>query len=354
MKNQLPMQINNKNNKPAPSDSRPQIDFVGIFKRAAKIVWYNRFLFWFGLLVALGSPGSFNFSPSGNDFNGNEAAKNYMNSHWQVVLAISIAAIVLSITFFLISLVAKAGLIKSVNLITQGKKTTFKKEWKDGKKYIWNLVKLFLAFLFTGITIFLVLAIPVIYFLVNQLWLWAFLIGLLAVAIFIPIIFVMSFTNIFAQFYIVLSNLRVRSAIETGYMLLVKNLGNSIIFVLLFIVVSIIFGIIMLPVIGLLLLVLVPAGILFYALNKIVFGIYLVFAILGAVAVILFFSAIYNAFKTTAWTLFFKEIAEIKKEEPDPVTEKEIAKDIAATPASPSASSTLQKDGSLGGPEKAL
>jgi hypothetical protein len=324
--------MNSQNNNPTSQNSRPQIDFIGIFKRAAKIVWNNRFLFWFGLLVALGSPGSFNFSPSGNDLSGNDTAKNYMASHWQAVLVISIAAIIIGMIFFLISLVAKAGLIRSVDLITHDKKTSFKKEWKEGKKYLWNLVKLFLIFLLAGIVIFLVLAIPVIYFLANQLWLWAFLLGILAIAIFIPIIFVMAFTNIFAQFYIVLSNLRVWSAIETAYNLLVKNLGNSIIFALLFLVVSIIFGIVMLPVIGIILLILVPAGILFYALSKVVFAIYLVFAILGAGAVILFFSAILNAFKTTAWTLFFKEIAKIKKEEAEPIAEKELVKDIAATP----------------------
>jgi hypothetical protein len=334
--------MNSKHNGVTPTERKSQPDFMGIFMQAAKIVWSNRFLLWFGLLISLGSPGSFNFSPSGNDFSGNDAAKNYMSNHWQIFIAATIVALAIGILFLVLSLIAKAGLIKSVNLVTINKKTNFRKEWKEGKKYLWNLFKQFIIFLLAGIILLLVLAIPVIYLVANQLWLWALLIGLLAIAILIPIIFVLAFTNIFAQFYIVLSDLPTWSAIETGYNLLIKNLSNSIIFALLFLVVDILLGIIMLPIAGITLVILVPAGFLFYALNKIVFGFYLAFAIMAALAILLFFAAIFNAFKTTAWTLFFKELAKPKKEETEPVSEKETPEEIAATPASPRISSQIQ------------
>lgn len=324
------MGTTNQQNNSNESNPRKQIDFIGIFKRAAGIFYENRFLFWFGVLIALGSPAGFNLSSSSDNIASNESAKNFLTEHWQFAIVLAILLFVLAVAIFLVSLIAKAGLIKSVHLITLEKETIFKKGWKQGKKYLFKLFKLFLIFFFATLVLFLVLAIPVIYFLANHLWVEALLVGLLAIAILIPIIFILAFTNIFAEFYIVLSDLRVWSAVEAGYNLFLKNLGNSLIFALLFLVVDIIFGIIMLPVAGIMLVVLIPAGILFYSLNKIFFGIYLALALFGAIVIILFFSAIFAVFKTTAWTLFFKEIAEIKKEEAEKVAEEEKIQEISA------------------------
>lgn len=323
--------MESQKNNSTPKDFPKKIDFIGIFKEAVRLVWENRFLLWFGVLISLGSPAGFNFSPSGNNLENTESAKGFMVDHWQIAVAVSVIIIILGIAIFLISLVAKAGLVKSVNLIALEQKTGFKKGWKEGRKYLLNLFKLFLIFFFAILILILVLATPVVFLLVNHSWIGAFLVGLLAIAILMPILFVMAFTNIFAQFYIILSDLKVFSAIETGYTLLVKNLGNSLVFALLFLVVDIILGIIMLPVIGATFLILFPAGFLFYSLNKIIFGVYLVLAILLAAIVILFFSAIFNTFKTTAWTLFFRDLAKIK-EEPEKIAEEEIKKEIAAAP----------------------
>ena len=320
---------NPQKNNLVPENSGKKIDFIEIFKRAAKIVWENRFLLWFGILIALGSPGSFNISSSQNDYANNESVKSFMINHWQIILVTTILLIAIGIIIFLVSLIAKAGLILSVNAIEKNEAASFKTGWCAGKKYLGKLFRLFLVFLLTGITIVLVLATPVIYFLANHLWIWAILIGLLAIAIFIPIVFVLAFTNIFAGYYIVLSDLKVWGAIETGYNLLLKNLVNSLIFAILFLAVDVLLGIVMLPVIGIVLLVLVPAGFLFYAMSKIIFVIYLVFAIIGAAAIIFFFSAIFNTFKTTAWTLFFREIAEVKKEKTETVPEEEKIPEIS-------------------------
>lgn len=342
--------MESKKNNSSPKEPHKQIDFMGIFKRAALIVWRNRFLFWFGLLMALGSPAGLNFSSSNNDFSGNSAAKNLFLEHWQLAATAALAFLSLVIFIFLISLIAKAGLIKSVHAITLEKDSSFKKGWKEGKKYFLKLFKLFLLFFVAVIIIVLVLATPVIYFLLNHLWFWTFLFGLLAIAIFIPIIFVLAFTNIFAEYYIVLTELKVWSAIEAGYNLLLKNLGNSLVFALLFLVVDIILGLAMLPVIGIAFLILFPAGVLFWTINKIAFGIYAALAILAALVVLLFFGAVFAAFKTSSWTLFFKELAEVKKEEAEKITEEEKNQDIAAAPASPTAP---LKGESFGGPEKA-
>lgn len=324
---------------------KKEIPYIEILKQAGRIVWQNKFLLWFGVLLTLGSPGSFNIGNS-EDWNGkSESAKNFMESHWQLVIAIGLVLFAIGIALFLISLVGKAGLVRSVNLITQNKKTNFREGWKMGKKYLGNLFKLFLLFFSATIVIVLVLSIPVVFLAVKGSWLGVVMVGLLAVAIFVPLVFVLALTNIFAEFYIILSGLRVWSAVEAGYNLLLKNIKNSLIFSLLILAVNIVAGIALLPVFGIALLILIPSGILFWSLSKIVFGIFLAFAVLLALAVLFFVSSVFLTYKTTAWTLFFREIAKAEVPETEKVSEKEPEKEIAPAPASPNAS--------VGGTEKA-
>jgi hypothetical protein len=311
---------------------KKEIPFIEILKEAGRVVWKNKFLLWFGLLVALGSPGSFNIGGE-NNWNGKgNAAKNFMETHWQLVIAIALILFAICITLFLLSLVGKAGLIKSVNLIVSKKKSSFKTGWKEGKKYLGKLLQLFLMFFFATFAIILVLGTPVAYLAITESWISAILVGMLAVAIFIPLIFVLALTNIFAEFYIVLSDLKVRSAIESGYNLLLKNIKNSIIFGLLLVAVSIVAGVILLPVALIMAIILIPAGTLFYFLNKIAFAIFLIIAVLLFLIAVLFVSSVFAAYKTTAWTLFFREIAKVESEEALKVSEEEPEKEIVAAP----------------------
>jgi hypothetical protein len=317
---------------------KKQIPFIEILKQAGRIVWQNRFLLWFGFLMALGSPGSFNVGGKNDELGGKEeAVRNFLDSHWQIVLAIAFVFFAIGIVLFLVSLVAKAGLVKSVNIVAQDKRTNFKEGWRSGKKYLRKLFGLSILFFLATFVVIVVLAIPIIYLVVAKSYVSAVLVGLFAIAIFIPLIFVFALTKTFAEFYVILSGLQIRSAIEAGYDLLLKNIGNSIIFSLLLLAVSIAAGIVLLPVAGIALLILVPSGIAFYFLSKIVFAVFLVFAISLFLAAILFVSAIFQSYKTAAWTLFFREIAKVEKPELEKVAEEELDKSIEAAPASPSA-----------------
>ncbi len=257
----------------------------------------------------------------------------FFENHWQVALVLVVVLIAIGIVLFLISLVAKAGLIKSVNLISQKKEVNFKSGWQSGKKYLGKLFLLSILFFAATFAVVIVLALPVAYLVATKSWAGAVLVGILAIAIFIPLIFIFSFTKTYAEFYIVLGNLRLRSAIETGYDLLLKNLGSSIIFALLLIAIGIVAGIILLPVAGIAVLILVPAGAVFYYLNKIAFGIYIALAVFLFLTAILLVSSIFQTYRTTAWTLFFRKIAKVEKPEAEIAVAKkeEISESVPAT-----------------------
>lgn len=331
----------------------PKKDFpyLEILKKSAAIVWQNKFLWWFGLLIALGSPGSFNFSGSDNQMEKSGQFVDTIKNHWQIVIIAAFIIFIIGIVLYLLSLVAKAGLIKSVYKINLGKKTSFKENWKEGRKY---LGKLFLLGLLMGIVIIvvlLVLATPAVYLFIIKSWISAVMLTLLAIAIFIPLAFVIATTAILAEYYIVLSDLKVWSAIETGYDLLTKNISKNIIFSLLMLAAGMAFGLLFLPLIVLALAIGAPTGILLYSLSKLAFGVFIAIAILVSLAVVLFLASVFISWKKTAWTLFFQEIA--KSAEPEvaeKVAEKETEKQIAAAPASPNASLGEPASPSLGGP----
>jgi len=312
---------------------KKSVPFIEILKGAARIIWQNRFLLWFGLLMALGSPGSFNIGGNEKDFgNQGEKFRNFIENHWQIAITLAIIIFAIGIILFLISLVAKAGLVKSVNLISQNKKTSFRDGWKSGKKYFGKLFGLSILFFLVIFVLVIVLAVPVVYLIFAKSWADAILVGLFAIAIFIPLIFIFTLTKIFAELYIILSELSILNAIETGYDLLLKNIGNSIIFALLLFAVGLAAAIILLPVAGIALLILVPTGIAFYYLSKIAFIIFLGFAIIFFLTVILFVSSIFQSFRMTAWVLFFREIAKVEKPKAEKIAEEELKKSIAITP----------------------
>jgi hypothetical protein len=95
-------------------------------------------------------------------------------------------------------------------------------------------------------------------------------------------------------------------------------------------VVNMIAALALLPVAGLALLILIPTGVLFYFLNKIIFGFFIAIAVLLFLAVVLFVSSIFLTYKMTAWTLFFREIAKVEKPETEKVVEKGPEKEITA------------------------
>jgi hypothetical protein len=312
---------------------KKEVPFLEIFKQAAVIVWQNRFLLWFGVLVALGSPGSFNYSGRDNDLGKNGVvAKQFFETHWGIVLLVILVLFAIGVALFLVSIIGKAGLIRSIIKITQNKKTAFRQGWREGKKYLWKLVGLSMLFFAVILVIVLVLGVPVVYLIIAHSWISAILVGILAISIFIPLLFILAITNIFSQFYIILSDLKVWSAIEAGYNLLLKNIANSLIFGLILMAVSMLSMLVIVPVVVIALIVFVPAGVLFYSLNAVAFSIFLFFAILLFLVLLLFVSSVFQTYRITVWTLFFREIAKVEVPEAEKEMENEKQEEILAAP----------------------
>lgn len=313
----------------------PKIDYLNILKQSWHITWHNKYLWWFGFFLALGSGGgNFNFGwPSGQQTKNQseqqmlESFNAFLDKYWEYILIGIVAISVIIFILIILKIICRAGLIKSVQKIATGEETSFKKGFLEGKKYFWKLLFLGLIIGFFMLGAILVLATPVVFLIFLKSYIWAILLGILAVLIIITLVILAAFLKEYANLYLVLSGIGIRSSLESAFKLFKKNLGPSIIFSLILIATGIIFGIAVLFSIFVMALIFLAVGFLTYA----------VFAKMGAIVVaafggltllliILFLQSVFETFRQTSWVLFFREIAAVKVE--DKITEKEQVKVI--------------------------
>jgi hypothetical protein len=298
----------------------PTINYIQILKDAWQITWKNKFLWWFGLLIAIASPGSLNFNTGGGNEKIDDATvqrvSNFFvqNMHW--IIAVAIAFIILIIIMVIIGIIARAGLLKSIDAVLKNKPVGFKAGMKEGKKYLSRLFLLGLTIFFLILAAVIVLATPVAFVLINKAFVTGIFLGILAFIILIPVIVLCSFLKAYGNIYVVLGELSAWNALEKAYELFRKNMLASIIMWLLFIPIGFV---LMLAII----MILIPLALLFLAAG---FGLYSAAGITGAIittcvgvicflAITLSIRSVYETFLQSTWYLFFLEIATPKVEE---------------------------------------
>jgi hypothetical protein len=313
------------------------INYIEILKKAGQITWKNRFLWWFGLVIAISSPGglNFNFSTGRNEKIDDATVQKGIdfiaqNMHWIIIGIITLVA------FFIVLAVAgtfaRAGLIKSIDAIFKNKPAGFKAGMKEGKKYFWKLIMMGLLIFFMTLASVAILIIPVVFLLASGAYIAGALLGIFAFLILIFIIILVSFLKLFGNLYIVLGGLAMWNALEKAYALLQKNFASSIIMALIFIPLGLAFMLLIIAVLIALAIIFIPLGFLFYIVAGIPGAV--AAACIGLaifLAVFLALRSIYETFSQTAWFLFFLEIAKPKVGEK--VEEKVLEKKEEALPA---------------------
>lgn len=300
----------------------PKINYFEILKHAWQITWRNKYLWWFGLILAIGSGGfNFNFPLNANDKKIDDgkfiqAASAFLDRYWQWIIAGFILLFILIIVLAVLKIISRAGLIKSVSEIIFGKAATFKKGLSEGKKYFWKLFSLGLIVFFFIFGIMLALFTPVVFLIYLKSYIWAAFLGIFAVLLIIVLGIIVSFIKEYARLYLVLSNLNIRNSLENGYLLFRKNILPSIIFSLLLVAIGMIIGLAILFSVIIIAAMFFMLGLAFYLLLKWI-GVVMVAipGILVIIAVGLAVQSIFAVFRQTAWILFFQEIAAVKSEE---------------------------------------
>ncbi len=251
------------------------MDYGNLLQRSWNIVWNNKFMFVLGFLAALGSGGSgggnsggsnFNFSGSADDFDVPVEMLETLEQYWvqfgAVIIGLTLLGIVLSIVFWLVRLVAQAGLISSAARIDAGEKVSFGDAFGVGTEMIGKMLGLNILmygpFFLFGLIMFGVGAAifaPIVMaeFSGNSaqavedfgsLGIFGLCAGVLA-CLAVPLSLFVSVIYPFAQRGVVLKEMGTVESVRHGFQVVRENAGDVILLIVLFLVLGFVFGIIM-------------------------------------------------------------------------------------------------------------
>lgn len=252
------------------------MDYGKTISRAVTIVWEYKFLILLGILASLGSgsgASSFNGSSGGSGSDqpfmepgqmpelvepgqfpefGGEVAGLAVG----LVLAIACVALFIGLALWVVSSVARGGLIAAVEGIENGTKMGFSKAWGAGWQKLWTLLGIGLLPAIPALLLFIVGVLVAgaysgLFALFGEtLVLPAGTAGLtvglvLIVCIAIPIVLALTILRVFAERACMLEDLGVVDAYRRGYEVLTANMGEAIMLYLLQIGISIVLGILL-------------------------------------------------------------------------------------------------------------
>lgn len=313
----------------------PETNYIDIIKKAWAITWKNRFLWWFGAILALGSGiGMLDWPRFESDIvpeHQKQAFFLFFEKHfgWMIMGFLLAAAIILAIIIF--SIIARAGLIRSIEKIIEKKSANFTCGMNEGKMFFWRILGLEIVIAASLMITILILSSPIVLLFANKDYRGGIILAVFAVIIFVLFLILWMFIRIFSHLYIVLGNLGVFSSIGNSYTLFKNNLARSLVMMILFIPISFAASFLFIALLGIIIIIFVALG---FLLEFLFGGKGAVISIAGALIVLvpsmIFIRAIYEALSQSIWVVFFHEIASPK--EKDELPEKQPEEEIPPIP----------------------
>lgn len=205
-------------------------------------IWKNKTIWFWGLFLSSGTIFNFNSREDGDKVFPDDAVYNFFSNYWGWFLAAVLIAMIFSLITWLVSTVARAGVINELN-DNQNKKSHklgFKKIWLVGKKDFKKVLQLDLYFVGLALiilTIDLAVAIP-LFFIGNKILFFI----LFATVFFFSLLFLILIAILkpFALVYILLSGLSIKDSFYKSWGAIKKNVREFIKLILTFFTMGII------------------------------------------------------------------------------------------------------------------
>ena len=303
------------------------MDYGKVLSRAWEITWRWKVLWILGFLASLGSgmgSGSNSYSANSEDIS-RWSSKLPGQEIWPAIVGILIAiaclAILVGIALWVVSVMARGGLIAGVQQVEDESSTSFLKAWRVGRKRFWTLF---------GISVLTALPILVVTLILVAL----FIAGIAgtgitaesteepaaALGILVPTLLcggtlccglvlvsiVLGQIQIYADRAAILEGLGWIDAFKRGWQVLKENIGPTLVLWLIFLVIGLIFGAVIVVVI---LAAALPLVAIFantdpgaWLLIPICFG--------GLLAIIVgaLINSVVQTFTSATWTLAYREL----------------------------------------------
>lgn len=306
------------------------MNYGDLIRDAIRITRHNRYLWFFGFFVGLGSGGGGGTGGGGGgDFDEQSSAEIASVStaalqqgpldNLPLIVGLVVVALLIFLLFFALYVVSQGGLTESVAAIERGEERRFSSTWRAGVSYFWRVLGQIL--LFVGIVLGLLAAvgIPVALLVVGTFAateaiaaraLVAVVAALVVVALLVAVFIPLAIVRQFARRELVVRGEGVLASVGSGYRLFRQNLGRSLLVWLIQLGVMLAAGIaliIALLIVGL--VVALPAialGVAGYTTGAIVAGV-----VAGLILLPLFVVAvgILGTFNHSYWTLAYLRLA---------------------------------------------
>jgi hypothetical protein len=304
------------------------MEFGKVFGRAWEITWRWKMLWVLGFLAALGqgsgAPNA-NFSFTGDEFNRfdvplGDSAEQFFLALSGVILILICVILIIAIALWVVSVIARGGLIAGVLQIEEHGETSFGKAWSAGARKFWTLfglgilaaIPLILLLIIGGIVLFSGIFVGIGLLDVAEAAGITTLVlvsiicgGFLCCGLFILVV-ILEQIRIYGERAAIIEDLGWIDAFKRGWEVLRENLGSTIIFWLIFFALGIvIFGI---------------SFVIILAIAGPLFGLFLVsdpglwwigpICIGGLLGTIIFalIRSILVAFTSATWTLAYREM----------------------------------------------
>lgn len=241
------------------------MDYGKLLSRALTIVWEQKYLIVLGVLAALGSGGngqggvSYQMDSSDTGFqfpNGFEWGQGWPGAiSLMAILFIIILFIIIALAVWMISLVARGGLIAGVDTIETGRTSSFARAWQAAWPKVWTLMGIgilplipLLLVLVSGVFLFVVTsgASGLMGLDLDAMMTRTFItFGLAAACLVLPITLVLVLLQTFANRACILEDRGVLDSYGRGWAVLTQNFGPALVLFILQIIISIGLGIVM-------------------------------------------------------------------------------------------------------------
>jgi len=301
------------------------MDYGKILSRAWQITWRWKVLWIFGFLASLGSGGGSGGGGGNGMNNGSRGAGNFPNFDMSpeiggLLIALICVALIIGIILWVLSIISRGALIAGVQQVEDEGQTSFGSAWRVGLSRFWTIFGVgFLAALPILIIVLVLIGVGIAvavgagYNFTNDMSDRALGIILPALACLIPLAcvtvvlaVVLGQIQLYAERAAILEGKGWIDAFKRGWQVLKTNLGPTIVFWLIFLVIG---GVLLAIVAGGILALALPAVALFgnnnpnaLAVVTMCGGALIGFVILAVVG------AIVQTFTSTTWTLVYRQL----------------------------------------------
>lgn len=252
------------------------MDFGELLSRAWKICWNNKYLFVLGFLASLtagggGNNSNYQFSGSNGTLPPGfaENMERIMEAALPLFIVLGCVSLFLGLAFWLLTLIAQAGLISSANRLDQGEKVSLGASFSAGLGYLGKMVILNLI-LYFPVIILVIIGFIALFSTVGMsifgalsegagrtgevlgsLGLLGACISIMLVCLALPLGLMVTVIYPFAQRGLVLGNLGVSDSIRHGWKVLTQNIGEIVLLAIFFLVLGVgvgfVAGIVLVP-----------------------------------------------------------------------------------------------------------